>query len=146
MPQGRTASDSASPTSLARRNAVFLRVRIRDQASTHPKTSSSVWDQRLGLKLENYDRPGKVRELQNLLERAVILSKGGTLHLDPSWLPKAPSHRVRSRPTAGPEIVSDDEWRRRERANLETALKHTGGRIYGPDGAAELLGVKPTTL
>jgi transcriptional regulator with GAF, ATPase, and Fis domain len=96
--------------------------------------------------LKNYDWPGNVRELQNLLERAVILSKGGTLHLEPSWLPKAPSSRVRSRATAGPEIVPDEEWRRRERANLETALKHTGGRIYGPEGAAELLGVKPTTL
>jgi transcriptional regulator with GAF, ATPase, and Fis domain len=96
--------------------------------------------------LKNYDWPGNVRELQNLLERAVILSKGGTLHLDPSWLPRLSSNRGRSRQTAGPEIVSDDEWRRRERANLETALKHAGGRIYGPKGAAELLGVKPTTL
>jgi transcriptional regulator with GAF, ATPase, and Fis domain len=42
--------------------------------------------------------------------------------------------------------VSDEEWRRRERENLETALKQAGGRIYGRDGAAELLGIKPTTL
>jgi DNA-binding NtrC family response regulator len=44
--------------------------------------------------LKNYDWPGNVRELQNLLERAVILSKGGTLHLDPSWFPKASTSRV----------------------------------------------------
>jgi transcriptional regulator with GAF, ATPase, and Fis domain len=42
--------------------------------------------------------------------------------------------------------VPDSEWRRRERENLETALKKAGGRIYGRDGAAELLGIRPTTL
>jgi len=44
------------------------------------------------------------------------------------------------------EIVPEDEWRRRERANLVAALKRAGGRIYGPGGAAEILGVKPSTL
>jgi transcriptional regulator with GAF, ATPase, and Fis domain len=42
--------------------------------------------------------------------------------------------------------VPDHEWRRRERDNVIAALKHAGGRIYGPNGAAELLGVKPSTL
>jgi transcriptional regulator with GAF, ATPase, and Fis domain len=48
--------------------------------------------------------------------------------------------------TPSAEIVSDREWRRRERENLEIALKQAGGRIYGRDGAAEQLGIKPTTL
>ena len=96
--------------------------------------------------LKGYHWPGNVRELQNLLERAVILSRGGKLFLDPAWLPQS-SETVRSMPgTSGPEVVPDGEWRRRERQNLETALKHSGGRIYGPNGAAELLGIKPTTL
>jgi transcriptional regulator with GAF, ATPase, and Fis domain len=94
-------------------------------------------------RLQNYDWPGNVRELQNLLERAVILSRDGQLYLDPSWLPN--SSRPAQTSTAA-EVVPDSEWRRRERQNLETALKHAGGRIYGPNGAAELLGVKPTTL
>jgi transcriptional regulator with GAF, ATPase, and Fis domain len=97
--------------------------------------------------LQRYDWPGNVRELQNLIERAVILSRDGTLFLDPAWLPETPSGRTRTLGgAAGDEIVSDSEWRRRERENLETALKRAGGRIYGRDGAAELLGLKPTTL
>jgi len=43
-------------------------------------------------------------------------------------------------------VVTKAEWQRRERANLEGALARTGGRIYGQGGAAELLGVPPTTL
>jgi transcriptional regulator with GAF, ATPase, and Fis domain len=80
--------------------------------------------------LQRYDWPGNVRELQNLIERAVILSKDGTLYLDPAWLPQRATGRPRTSVTAaGPEIVSDEEWRRRERENLETALKQAGGRI-----------------
>jgi transcriptional regulator with GAF, ATPase, and Fis domain len=44
------------------------------------------------------------------------------------------------------EVIPEVEWRRREQANLRTALKLAKGRVYGPDGAAEILGVKPTTL
>jgi transcriptional regulator with GAF, ATPase, and Fis domain len=98
-------------------------------------------------RLQGYDWPGNVRELQNLLERAVILSRDGNLFLDPVWLPNRSGDSRRPSLTAtASEVVPDNEWRRRERQNLETALKHAGGRIYGPKGAAELLGVKPTTL
>ena len=98
-------------------------------------------------RLQGYDWPGNVRELQNLLERAVILSRDGMLYLDPAWLPSRSTEIARSRPSAaGSDVVPDSEWRQRERQNLETALKRAGGRIYGPNGAAELLGVKPTTL
>jgi transcriptional regulator with GAF, ATPase, and Fis domain len=97
--------------------------------------------------LQRYDWPGNVRELQNLIERAVILSRDGTLSLDPAWLPASSTGRLRaSVTTSSPDVVPDSEWRRRERENLETALKRAGGRIYGRDGAAELLGIKPTTL
>jgi transcriptional regulator with GAF, ATPase, and Fis domain len=95
--------------------------------------------------LQRYDWPGNVRELQNLIERAVILSRDGKLSFDPAWLPAPAAAAPPPAPTAN-EIVSDSEWRRRERENLETALKRAGGRIYGRDGAAELLGLKPTTL
>jgi transcriptional regulator with GAF, ATPase, and Fis domain len=98
-------------------------------------------------RLQGYAWPGNVRELQNLLERAVILSRDGKLYLDPAWLPKqAGESPRRSHTTTAGEVVPDTEWRRRERQNIETALQHAGGRIYGPKGAAELLGVKPTTL
>jgi DNA-binding NtrC family response regulator len=98
-------------------------------------------------RLKGYDWPGNVRELQNLLERAVILSRDGTLFLDPAWLPSRSDPARRTLPASvGPDVVPDTEWRRRERQNLEAALEHAGGRIYGRNGAAELLGVKPTTL
>jgi DNA-binding NtrC family response regulator len=98
-------------------------------------------------RLQGYEWPGNVRELQNLLERAVILSRDGKLYLDPAWLPARATEGPRvSRAPASSDVVPDTEWRRRERQNLEKALKEAGGRIYGPNGAAELLGVKPTTL
>jgi transcriptional regulator with GAF, ATPase, and Fis domain len=43
-------------------------------------------------------------------------------------------------------VIPDIEWRKRERANLQAALQRADGRVYGPGGAAELLGVRPTTL
>ena len=98
-------------------------------------------------RLKRYDWPGNVRELQNLLERAVILSRDGKLFLDPAWLPtRSRDDGSVTQGVPGSEVVPDSEWRRRERRNLETALKHSGGQIYGPNAAAELLGVKPTTL
>jgi transcriptional regulator with GAF, ATPase, and Fis domain len=96
--------------------------------------------------LKRHDWPGNVRKLQNLIERAVILSKGGKLHLDSSWCAAGTRHRRPSPSVVRLEIVPDQEWRRHERDNLVAALKRSGGRVYGPDGAAELLGVKPSTL
>jgi transcriptional regulator with GAF, ATPase, and Fis domain len=43
-------------------------------------------------------------------------------------------------------VIPEAEWRRRERENLRIALERAGDRIYGPDGAADILGLKPTTL
>ncbi|MGZ5970238.1 MAG: AAA-type ATPase lid domain-containing protein, partial [Polyangiales bacterium] len=107
--------------------------------------------------LRHYDWPGNVRELQNVIERAVILSNGGELRL-----PQL-GERLSDRPPAfGPspqlpappalpaldfqEVISAEEWRRREKANVERALARAEGRIYGAGGAAELLGLKPSTL
>ncbi len=100
--------------------------------------------------LRVYDWPGNVRELQNVIERAVILGRGGEMRLDQVLVARG-EHRRSSKPPPAPpaaneEIVSDQEWRRRERANLIAALARTAGRIYGSGGAAELLGVKPSTL
>lgn len=97
--------------------------------------------------LRAYDWPGNVRELENVIERAVILSRGAELRLD-QVLGARPGDQRRSHPppAAQDEIVSDDEWRRRERANLIRALERSEGRVYGAGGAAELLGIKPSTL
>jgi transcriptional regulator with GAF, ATPase, and Fis domain len=103
------------------------------------------------LQLQRYDWPGNIRELQNVIERAVITSVGGRLGFD---LPTGGESK-----TSGPtiahksedevkesEIITDDEMRRRERENILAALKQTKWKISGEDGAAELLGIKPTTL
>jgi transcriptional regulator with GAF, ATPase, and Fis domain len=99
--------------------------------------------------LQEYSWPGNIRELQHVIERAVLLSPGGVLQLDGVLV--EPDRTVRSESTlppgdVAPAVISDIEWRRRERLNVQAALDATGGRIYGPAGAADLLGVKPTTL
>jgi transcriptional regulator with GAF, ATPase, and Fis domain len=99
--------------------------------------------------LETYAWPGNIREFQHVIERAVLLSPAGVLRLD-GVLNEAdraapPDAGVRRR-EAAQAVVPEIEWRRRERQNLRAALDCAGGRIYGPGGAAELLGVKPTTL
>jgi len=99
--------------------------------------------------LQRYDWPGNIRELQNVIERAVILSSGGRLRLDialphfdgATGKPRSPSHDSRH-----DAILTDRECRDRERQNLIRAVERCEGRIYGRGGAAELLGINPTTL
>ena len=98
--------------------------------------------------LQQYPWPGNVRELQNVVERAVILARGSALRFDdlqraPQAEHERPTRAEELRPSA---IVPEHEWRQRERANIRAALERSGGRIYGTDGAARLLGIKPTTL
>ncbi len=97
--------------------------------------------------LRQYDWPGNVRELKNVIERAVILSPGNVLRLDVS-MPEVDLH-LGERSTsaqAGTTILSEKEMRDFQKKNLVIALKKTNWRVSGPDGAAVLLGVKPTTL
>jgi transcriptional regulator with GAF, ATPase, and Fis domain len=98
--------------------------------------------------LRSYDWPGNVRELQNVIERAVILARGGEIRPDQVLVARTQERRTPATPVPPPgeEILSDEELRRRERANLVAALAKTSGRIYGVGGAAELLGLKPSTL
>jgi transcriptional regulator with GAF, ATPase, and Fis domain len=97
-------------------------------------------------RLRQYDWPGNIRELQNVIERAVILSKGVRLRLDIA-LADLPATAIPASDSDMPEVIlSDRECRERERANLMKALQRADGRIYGRGGAAELLGINPTTL
>ena len=96
-------------------------------------------------RLTTYEWPGNIRELQNVIERAVIVSRGGALRLD-ALLPAPGAGRSAVPASAAPAVLSEAAIRKRNRENLETALRECGGRIYGPGGAAVRLGIKPTTL
>jgi transcriptional regulator with GAF, ATPase, and Fis domain len=93
-----------------------------------------------------YDWPGNVRELQNAVERAVILSQGGPLRFDLAPAARPPTGPAPPQPAAPVKLMTRDELKRQERDSILAALKQTGGKIFGADGAAQLLGMKPTTL
>jgi len=100
--------------------------------------------------LQSYDWPGNVRELRNVIERAVILARGGPLEFDlpisnQAVLPAQPISRAAGNP-AQPKFLTDVEVQRFERDNLAQALEAANWKISGRDSAAELLGLKPTTL
>jgi PAS domain S-box-containing protein len=92
--------------------------------------------------MQSYSWPGNIRELQNVIERSVIVSESPTFSVDESWLSRRPSDidpdlhpSVFSRPSA------EDE-----KATIEAALRECGGRVYGPSGAAAKLGIPRSTL
>lgn len=96
------------------------------------KTIKSIPRKTIG-QLQRYSWPGNVRELSNIIERAMILAAGDTLHVE---LPSA------SQSTPSPRMTLMEV----ERAHILRVLQETGWRIRGPHGAAEILGTKPTTL
>jgi formate hydrogenlyase transcriptional activator len=92
--------------------------------------------------LQNYDWPGNIRELQNVIERSVILNSGEIFAVDESWLAKQPA---RGRPQAVSPAPSQGKPRG-ERELIEAALAASRGRVAGSSGAAAKLGVPPSTL
>ena len=97
--------------------------------------------------LRAYDWPGNVRELKNVIERAVILSPGKVLRLDlsmPAFRPNGTT--VVADPGQSDEVLTEKDLRELQKANILRALQQTNWKVSGAGGAAELLGVKPTTL
>jgi PAS domain S-box-containing protein len=86
--------------------------------------------------LKTYDWPGNVRELENVIERAVIISRGKQLELG-DWLPR----KINSSGTSNAASLEDVE-----RAHITDVLEMAGWRVSGEKGAAKILGLKPTTL
>jgi transcriptional regulator with GAF, ATPase, and Fis domain len=92
--------------------------------------------------LQSYEWPGNIRELQNVIERSVIVSSGDVFSVDKSWLSTEASHpapRVHSFPPVEVKQIG-------EREMIEAALAESRGRVAGPAGAAAKLGIPPTTL
>jgi len=128
----------------------LLAARFLEQAARRLKVPLPKLTQAHLAQLHNYDWPGNVREMQNLIERALILAQRGPLRFD---LPPAASESSAPMPaeevdtTASEvQILTDPEMRECERANIVAALTKSGGRIHGPGGAAELLRINPSTL
>jgi transcriptional regulator with GAF, ATPase, and Fis domain len=99
-------------------------------------------------RLKDYSWPGNVRELQNVIERAVITARDGRLNLDRALPEDAKEMTVEAALSAETpkRVRTAKELEELERANLVAALETTGWRVAGETGAAQLLGVKPTTL
>jgi PAS domain S-box-containing protein len=98
--------------------------------------------------LNKYDWPGNVRELKNVIERAVILSQGKVLRLDLAMADilrsSEPRHRRPDR--ADSHIMTEKELIALQKENMQAALGLSDGKVSGPDGAAQLLGLKPSTF
>ncbi|HET9512496.1 MAG TPA: sigma 54-interacting transcriptional regulator [Gemmatimonadales bacterium] len=96
-------------------------------------------------RLQRYAWPGNIRELQNVIERACVLSQGPVVEIIDEL--RAPDGNGASSPQpvapAAAGILSLEE---QERLHIRRALAATGGRVHGPDGAAVLLGINPSTL
>ena len=92
--------------------------------------------------MQAYDWPGNIRELQNVIERSVILSSSEVFAVDESWLPK---QSVRTAPRVATSPAAQGAPRS-ERETIEAALAECRGRVGGSSGAAAKLGVPPSTL
>jgi PAS domain S-box-containing protein len=87
-----------------------------------------------------YDWPGNLRELQNVIERSVILCEGETLSVDPSWM------SAESNPGSQASRPLTERLMDQEKAIIESALTASRGRVAGPSGAAVKVGMPPSTL
>jgi PAS domain S-box-containing protein len=87
-----------------------------------------------------YTWPGNIRELQNVIERAVILSDGDTFSVDETWLKRQGPQ------FAGPTARLNNALQRHEKEMIEAALAESAGRVSGPGGAAAKLGLPRPTL
>jgi transcriptional regulator with GAF, ATPase, and Fis domain len=91
--------------------------------------------------LESYPWPGNIRELQNVIERSVIVCETAGFSVDESWLPQQPPERK-----AESQLYLSEKVAVQEKGIIEAALRESQGRVFGPSGAAEKLGIARSTL
>ena len=135
----------AAPPLRERKDDILMLVEyfVQRYATKAGKNIRSIDKETLDV-LQSYDWPGNIRELQNVIERSVILSVGDVLSVDELWLSKEMSRPHSLVETSGSfRRVSEP---RTEREIIEKALAETRGRVSGPSGAAAKLGTPPSTL
>jgi len=91
--------------------------------------------------LESYPWPGNIRELQNVIERSVIVCETENFSVDESWLSQQPSNEK-----AESQLYLSEKVASQEREMIEAALRESQGRVFGPSGAAAKLGIARSTL
>jgi PAS domain S-box-containing protein len=101
--------------------------------------------------MRQYEWPGNIRELKNVIERAIILSPRESMRLELSLPTDAPLAIHLHDPAEDsserePGFLTEQEMKEQQRENLRRALEHAGWRVSGAGGAAELLGLRPSTL
>jgi PAS domain S-box-containing protein len=96
--------------------------------------------------LRQHPWPGNVRELRNVIERAVILTRGSRLRLDLAIGPAAAHIQNSGDTNIESGYLTETEFRETEKENLIAVLRAADWRVWGPDGAAAMLGIKPSTL
>jgi transcriptional regulator with GAF, ATPase, and Fis domain len=121
--------------------AHFIRQSARRMNRPEPQLTKTALDQ-----LATYHWPGNVRELQNTIERAIILWQEGPLSFDLPASPVRQNTERQPKPAANAALPTRDDLKRQERETIINALKQTNGKVSGPNGAAEMLGMKPSTL
>jgi PAS domain S-box-containing protein len=99
------------------------------------RVSKKTWDL-----FRSYPWPGNIRELQNVIERSVIVCETDVFSVDESWL----SHQSVAAATRGLDL--SEKFAVQEKEMIETALRESGGRVFGPSGAAAKLGMPRSTL
>lgn len=97
-------------------------------------------------RLESYSWPGNVRELKNIIERAVITAQGDRLNLSRVLSGTAEGEEVVASDESAEAILTAEEFSQQERLNMIRALECTDWKVAGPGGAAELIGVPPSTF
>jgi transcriptional regulator with PAS, ATPase and Fis domain len=92
--------------------------------------------------LQNYPWPGNIRELQNIIERSLIVCDSAHFSVDESWLYHQPAERMLAKQTGS----LADALAMQEKESIEAALRESRGRVSGPEGAAAKLGMPRSTL
>jgi len=129
----------------------FLKMALKDMNRSEQRFNGQQLSQ-----LQNYNWPGNVRELRNIVEQAAIYAHSGPLQLRLPETSEAGAINLsprESRQAAMPDgakrtatVLSEEEMLDQQRQNISAALKQCNWKVYGSDGAAALLGIRPTTL